>query len=178
MGGCCHARCCLSPLGATSACGQLEPAIATSQPAAPNELLLHHDRSVYWPHHCRRGTDPLVDLAFYRSLTGEQDPKILNSSWWGRRCTPENRTPGSVFVSSQQEAANLQSQTHSCIWNPGNSHYRVVTNLQAPRSLQPSLPSTSCRHTSPNLALPPFFCRVIAQQECLKEEIITLKSRT
>uniref|UniRef100_A0A8C6KI56 Ig-like domain-containing protein n=1 Tax=Nothobranchius furzeri TaxID=105023 RepID=A0A8C6KI56_NOTFU len=47
------------------------------EPGFLAQLPLHHDRSAQRPHHCRRRTNPPVDLPIPPTLTREQDPEIL-----------------------------------------------------------------------------------------------------
>ena len=39
-------------------------------------------------HHCRRCSDPSVNLLFYRPLTPEQDPEMLELLHLGKRLSP------------------------------------------------------------------------------------------
>ena len=41
------------------------------------QLSLHHNRPIQQPHSCSCCTDPLVNLVLHRSLTREQNSKIL-----------------------------------------------------------------------------------------------------
>uniref|UniRef100_A0A8C6LZV4 Nucleolar protein 12 n=1 Tax=Nothobranchius furzeri TaxID=105023 RepID=A0A8C6LZV4_NOTFU len=47
------------------------------EPGFLAQLPLPHDRSAQRPHHCRRRTNPPVDLPIPPTLTREQDPEIL-----------------------------------------------------------------------------------------------------